>query len=87
MPMLPPRFEDISKDDFTMMHNGERVSQIMSSINNVDPSSNTNSPAITLPAMPAEVGVLPVGMELMALTHEDKKLIAIARQVEKSLPL
>lgn len=86
-PMLPPKFEDISKDDFTIMHNGKRVSQLLKSINNVDPGSNTNSPAITLPVMPPEVGVLPVGMEVMALTHEDRKLIAIARAVEKALPL
>lgn len=56
----------------------------MKSIQNTDPASNINAPCVSLPARHASEG-LPVNMELMALAGNDRKLLAIARAVERHL--
>ncbi len=84
MLMDPPLISELKQADFTIEHNGKRVPQITTSISNLDISSNTNSPAITLPIIAHGSG-LPVGMELFARSNEDARLIAVAREVESAV--
>ena len=80
--MLPVKIDDYKGPNWEVKHNDNNVIQFLKSIQNTDIASNCNNPCIAIPAKKIEEG-LPVSMELMALTGEDKKLIAIAKSVEK----
>lgn len=84
MPMLPFKNEDLIGPEFIVPHNGRNVSQLVKSMQNTAPASIVNYPCVSLPARNYEEG-LKVGMELCAKTGNDKKLLAIAKAVEKAL--
>ena len=63
---------------------GQRVSQFMFSAKNVDVASAANLPAITLPTSSmSDKDNMPIGMEIATITGYDRKLIAVARSLEK----
>lgn len=65
-------------------HNGEKISQFLITAKNADVASAANLPAISLPSVqqPSKDN-LPIGVELASLTGYDRRLIAVARAVEK----
>lgn len=84
-PLLPVKVDDFKGPDFTIEHNGKTYVQVLKSIQNCDIGSNTNSPCITMPDRHYMSGSFPVNMEVCTVSGEDKKLIAVARRVEKVL--
>jgi len=67
-------------DDFTYP-NGDVV-PLMTAIGNVDPASNTNSPAVVLPGREDSNG-MNVGLELCSPTGTDTHLFEVAKLVDK----
>eukprot|EP00347_Sterkiella_histriomuscorum_P014026 403362442 len=79
--ILPVKLEGYKGPDYLIPHNGKMIPQLPISIKNTDPASNCNNPALSIPARQPEEG-LPVNMEFMCQTGQDKKLISIGRVVE-----
>mmetsp|Transcript_41358 Transcript_41358/g.39822 ORF Transcript_41358/g.39822 Transcript_41358/m.39822 type:complete len:88 (-) Transcript_41358:25-288(-) len=85
MPLVPHKIEDLNPPDYLILHNGRMVRQIMISVQNVHPASNSDCPAMSIPSKHYQEGELPINMEIFTLQHEDKKLIALSRTIEKIL--
>lgn len=82
--LLPPKIADIHGPEWTLTHNGQKVSQFMITAKNVDVASAANLPAISLPSVPnPSKDNLPIGVEIASLTGYDRKLISVARAIEK----
>lgn len=81
---MPPKIEDIHGPEWMITHNGEKISQFLITAKNADVASAANLPAISLPSVhqPSKDN-LPIGVELASLTGYDRRLIAVARAVEK----
>jgi len=84
MPMLPFKIDDWTGPELKGIHNGKEVKHFEKSTHNSRVISNLNFPSISLPTRKPGEG-LPVGMEVAAPTGDDRRLIAIARVIEKVL--
>lgn len=69
-------------EDLTIEINGRQEPTFGTLIRNVDPSSNAGLPGVTLPVGLTAQG-LPVGLGLDGPSGSDRRLLAIAREVEK----
>ncbi len=72
-------------DDETVALHGQRVPTFATYIRNTDPGSNAGLPGISIPVGLTADG-LPVGLELDGPVLGDRRLIAIARAIERVLP-
>ena len=81
---MPPKIEEIHGPEWTVEINGQKVSQFMISAKNADVASAANLPAISLPTSSmSSKDRMPIGMELASVSGYDRKLIAVARSLEK----
>lgn len=71
-------------EDETVELNGRRVPTFATYIRNTDPGSNAGIPGISIPAGLTRSG-LPVGMELDGPVGSDRRLLAIARDMEEAI--
>lgn len=84
--IIPPKISDIHGPEWTIEHNGQKMAEFLISTKNVDVASAGNFPAISLPTQATyESGELPINIELATLTGYDRKLLTIAKSVEKAL--
>jgi mandelamide amidase len=72
-------------EDETVELDGRRVPTLPTYIRNTDPGSNAGIPGISVPAGLTAQG-LPVGLELDGPEGGDRRLLALARAVERELP-
>jgi len=82
--MLPFKINDWNGPELKGFHNGREVKHFEKTTHNTRVTTNLNFPCISLPARRPTEG-LPVGMELSVQTGEDKRLVGIARVVERVL--
>lgn len=80
-PVSPVPARPIGEDE-TIELNGKRVSTIFTYIQNTDPSSNTGLTAASIPAGLTAQG-LPVGMEVDGPSGTDRRILGIARSIER----
>lgn len=81
-PTTPLPAQPIKGSDETVQLNGRAVPTFQTFIRNTDPGSNAGIPGLTVPAGMTGAG-LPVGLEIDAPAHSDRRLLAIGLTMEK----